>query len=181
MGVVTADRVPLMQFLGPAAVIDAQALSGQGAPGESPAITREFIEDWEHRNGRLQPEDVVLFCTGWTDRFYRVFPEGRAFAFDAVIKKNKPGWPAPDAEAMRHVVGRGVKIAGIDGGAMGGLPDDSPPHYVGLGAGMVFVERLINLTVLPARGAYFIFLPLKCEGGSGAPGRAIAFKPKSGT
>jgi isatin hydrolase len=34
------------------------------------------------------------------------------------------------------------------------------------------------LTQLPPRGAFFIFLPLKCEGGSGAPGRAIALKPR---
>jgi kynurenine formamidase len=39
------------------------------------------------------------------------------------------------------------------------------------------VENLTGLAQLPPRGAIFCFLPLKIVGGSGAPGRAIAFLP----
>jgi kynurenine formamidase len=39
---------------------------------------------------------------------------------------------------------------------------------------MLVVEKLINLSKLPPRGAYYIFLPLKLENGTGSPGRAIA-------
>ncbi len=43
---------------------------------------------------------------------------------------------------------------------------------------MLFLELLANLRRLPPRGALFIFLPLKIEGGSAGPGRAIALLPK---
>jgi kynurenine formamidase len=42
---------------------------------------------------------------------------------------------------------------------------------------MAYVESLTQLGRLPARGAYFLFLPVKVEGSSGAPGRAVAFIP----
>ena len=80
---------------------------------------------------------------------------------------------------MRLLVERGVKLLGTDGGAMGPCEDDYPPHIIGLKSGMMFVEKMTNLSKLPVRGSIFMFLPLKIEGGSGGPVRAIAFVPKS--
>jgi kynurenine formamidase len=40
---------------------------------------------------------------------------------------------------------------------------------------MVYVEGLARLRELPVRGAIFAFFPLLLRGGSGAPGRAVAF------
>jgi isatin hydrolase len=40
---------------------------------------------------------------------------------------------------------------------------------------MVFIECLSRLGELPARGATFLFLPVKIGEGSGGPGRALAF------
>jgi kynurenine formamidase len=40
------------------------------------------------------------------------------------------------------------------------------------------LENLTNLDKLPARGALVVALPLKIEGGSGGPLRAIALVPK---
>ena len=42
---------------------------------------------------------------------------------------------------------------------------------------MMYVELLANLRDVPARGAFFIFLPIKIKGGSAGPGRAIALVP----
>jgi kynurenine formamidase len=47
----------------------------------------------------------------------------------------------------------------------------------GLSRRMVFVEALTGLERLPARGAWFLFLPLNLVDGPGAPGRAIAVLP----
>jgi kynurenine formamidase len=41
-------------------------------------------------------------------------------------------------------------------------------------------ENLTNLDQLPAKGAIVIALPMKIEGGSGGPLRAIALVPRSG-
>jgi kynurenine formamidase len=42
---------------------------------------------------------------------------------------------------------------------------------------MLFVEALAGLAQLPPRGAFFLFLPLRLSGGTGAPGRALAVLP----
>ena len=79
---------------------------------------------------------------------------------------------------MSYLGSLGIRAGGVDSGSMGPLQNDAEPHWAGLGQGMVFIERLVNLEILPTRGTFFLFLPIKIEGGSGAPGRAIAFIPK---
>jgi kynurenine formamidase len=44
---------------------------------------------------------------------------------------------------------------------------------------MLFIELLANLRLLPARGAFFVCLPLKIEGSSAGPARAIALVPRA--
>lgn len=174
---ITTEKVPLTQFIGPAAVIDCRTLIGQAEPGYSPLITRQHLENWEARYGQIEASDCVLFYTGWTDLHYKPFPEGNNLAFNPGILKNMAAWPAPDVGAMELLVERGVRLVGTDGVAMGPCEDDHPPHVVGLKANMIFIEKLTNLAQLPPRGAAFLFLPLRIENGSGAPGRAVAFLP----
>lgn len=177
-GDLTAEKIPLEQLIGPAVVIDCTSLRGKAKPGESPLITVDFLLAWEKANGTLKKGDVALLRTDWTDDTYRRFPEGRAFGMDVVMDKITPGWPAPDVPAMELLAERGIRMLGVDTGSTGSLQDDPGPHWAGLGAGMVFIERLTNLKRLPTRGAGFIFLGLKLEGGSGAAGRAIGLVPR---
>ncbi len=177
-GNMTSEKVPLGQLIGPSVVVDCRSLRGKAEPGMSPIITVEFLRAWETYNGPFEPGDIVLFHTGWTTDFYRPFPEGQAFGADVILDKKAPGWPAPDGPAMTYLADRGVKVVGVDTNSTGPLQDDAAPHWAGLGRGMAFVERLVNLDKLPIRGALFMFLPIKTEGGSGAPGRAVAFVPK---
>jgi kynurenine formamidase len=175
-GAITADRVPVAQLMGPAAVLDVTGPSGAEQAGISPEIGPEVITGWEARYGRLRPDDVVLFHTGW-DRFYRRGPEGDAYLFDVIVAGRRPGWPAPAVSAMELLVERGVRCVGIDAPSMGLAHDGAAAHLSGLGAGVVFVECLTGLAAVPPRGAWFCFLPLKVENGTGAPGRAIALLP----
>lgn len=177
-GNMTAEKVPLEQLMGAAVVVDCRPLRGKAEPGMSPIITADFLKQWEAQNGAFQPGDIVLLQTGWTTDYYKPFPEGQAFGTDVVIEKKAPGWPAPDGPAMTYLADKGVKLVGVDTGSTGPLQADPEPHWAGLGRGVIFVERLVNLDKLPVRGALFIFLPIKNEGGSGSPGRAIAFVPR---
>jgi len=177
-GALTAEKIPLEQTIGPAVVVDCTSLRGQATPGESPLITADFFQRWEETNGALAAGDIVLLRTAWTDDTYRRFPEGKAFGHDVVLDKKVPGWPAPDVPAMEFLADRGIRTLGVDTGSTGSLQDDPGPHWAGLGRGMVFIERLTNLGRLPTRGAGFIFLGLKLEGGSGAGGRAIGLVPR---
>jgi isatin hydrolase len=176
-GALSADRVPLAQLMGPAAVIDVSELV-DAAPGESPYIEPDAVRSWETEHGELRPDEVVLFRSGWDSR-YRRMPDGSAYAEDVTIRRSSTGWPAPSVDAMRLLLERGVRCVGTDAPTMGAAHDGVPVHVAGLSAGAVFIEGLTNLAALPLRGAWFCFAPLKVEGGTGAPGRAFAFVPKS--
>jgi kynurenine formamidase len=176
-GEISADRVPVTQLMGPAAVIDVTGLGGAVQPvGTSPEIDPAVVTDWERRHGRLAPGDVVLFHTGW-DRHYLRGADGDAYLFDVVVTRTRPGWPAPAVATVELLLERGVRCLGIDAPSMGLAHDGAAAHVSGLRGGAVFVECLTGLDRLPPRGAWFCVLPLKVEQGTGAPGRAVAFRP----
>lgn len=182
-GSITAEQVPLSQLTGPAAVIDVTALTGTVAePAVSPLIEPDVILDWERRHGPLRARDVVLFHSGW-DRHYLRGDAGRPYLRDVVETASGPAWPAPSVAAIDLLVERGVRCAGTDGPSMGPAHGDlgRAVHVRALRTGAVFVECLTGLDRLPARGAWFCFLPLKIEGGTGAPGRAAAWIPAAAT
>jgi kynurenine formamidase len=172
-GEVSVDRLALDRLMGAAAVIDVAHLDG-AAGGSSPLIEPDVITAWEDRHGRLSGE-IVLLRTGW-DRHYLRGPGGDGYLRD-VLAGRSPGWPAPSVPAVELLLGRGVRCVGIDAPSIGPAHDPVAVHVRGLGEGLVFVECLAALDRLPPRGAWFCFLPVKVEGGTGAPGRAVALLP----
>ena len=178
-GAVGIADLPLLAASGPAALIDVRDLDGQAAPGHSPAITPDHVTRFEDRHGRLRPGDVVLFRTGWHAR-YRPGPEGDAYGADVLTAKRSPGWPAPAPETIDLLRDRGVSCAGTDGLSIGPAEGGAPTHLAGLPHGMTFIEALGGLEVVPPRGAWFLFLPIRLVGGTGGPGRALAVLPGAG-
>lgn len=172
-GALTADRIPLEQFIGPAAVLDVRFLVGQAEAGTSPRIEPTVITDFEAEHGRIKAEDIVLFCSRWDAR-YQADGAGDRYVRNPLVTRDEPAWPAPSPETIEVLLERGVRCVGTDGVSMGPADDAAPTHLVGLGAGMVYIEALCQLDQLPPRGATFVFLPLKIDGGSGGPGRALA-------
>jgi kynurenine formamidase len=177
-GTQTADTIDLRRLTGPAAVIDVTALSGQGEGGVSPEISPGQIERWEADHGTLEPDDIVLFRSDWDNR-YRPMPEGSGYVLDPFVMQRGPGWPTPGVPALQLLLDRGVTTIGLDGVSVGSSHDGPTAHRFGLGRGMLFIELLANLRSLPPRGAFFVCLPLKIEGGTAAPARAIALVPRS--
>jgi len=173
-GSISSDRVPLDQFFGPAAVIDVRSLRGGAAPGQSPRIEPDVIDKWETGHGAIAPGDVVLFRSDW-DEHYVPGPAGRDYVVGPLVFSSVTAWPAPSPAAMELLRERGVRCVGTDAVSMGPADDPAPVHVVGLSAGMVYIEALSHLGELPARGATFLFLPVKIGDGSGGPGRALAF------
>jgi isatin hydrolase len=177
-GAVGVADVPLLAASGPAAVIDVRELDGQAAPGHSPAITPQHLLRFEGEHGPIRPGDIVLFRTGWDSR-YRPGPDGQAYGADVLTTGRLPGWPAPQPETMELIRDRGVTCVGTDGLSIGPAEGGAPTHLAGLPYGLTFVEALGHLDPLPPRGAFFLFLPLRLVGGTGAPGRALAVLPES--
>jgi kynurenine formamidase len=178
VGLVTGEKLDLTKMMGPAAVIDVTELSGQGEGGVSPEILPEHVERWEAAHGRLLPEDIVLFRSDWDDR-YLPFPDGSRYVFDSLILHQGPGWPTPGIPCLQLLLDRGITTLGLDGVSVGAAHAGVPPHQFGLGHGMMYIELLANLRKLPPRGAFFIFLPIKVEGASAGPGRAIGLVPRN--
>jgi isatin hydrolase len=171
-GAVTAEQVDLRQLIGPALVIDVRSLTTSAGPGRSPLIGPSALLGWEEQHGRISAGDIVLFRSGW-DSYYLTGADGTHYV-ERPLRADGPGWPAPSVSTVELLLDRGVRCAGTDAVSMGPAGDGRAVHVAALSAGMVFVEALCRLGELPPRGATFMFLPLKVQGGSGSPGRAIA-------
>ena len=158
----------------PAAVVDVRSVRGSAGPGCSPRIEPGLITDWEAANGAIAPGDVVLFRGDW-DEHYVPGPAGRTYVVEPLVFSSVTAWPAPSPATIELLLERGVRCVGTDSVSMGPAEDAAPVHVLGLSAGMVYIEALSHLGELPARGATFVFLPVKIGEGSGGPGRALAF------
>lgn len=172
----SSEKLDLSKLIGPAAVLDLRHLDGQAEPGASPPITAAHLEAWEEEHGRFEAGEMVLLLTGWSRHYVRG-EAGRAFLHEPVVLQSRPAWPAPEAEAAVFLHERGVTTIGIDAPSVGSAEEGNEVHRAGLSREMAFIEGLTNLDRLPTRGASFVFLPLKIEVASGAPGRAIAILP----
>ncbi|MSR32371.1 MAG: cyclase family protein, partial [Gemmataceae bacterium] len=71
MGLITGEKVPAWQFIGEACVIDISNKIDQAANGASFLITPEIVQAWEKKYRPLGPGDVVLFKSGYSDRYYK--------------------------------------------------------------------------------------------------------------
>lgn len=171
-GLVSIEDVELTQAVGPSAVLDVSSLVGEASPGASPTVPPELVTAWERDHGEISAGDVVLFHTGW-DRYYQPGEAGDDYAYNVLIRKSKVGWPVPAVETLELLLERGVRCVGIDAPSVGAAEDPSPQHICALRQGAVFVEVLVGLSELPARGSYFMFFPLKLRDGTGGPGRAV--------
>ena len=81
-------------------------------------------------------------------------------------------YPGLTGDGATWLVGRGIRLVGIDYMSIAPYADPAPAHRVLLGAGVVVVESL-DLDGLP-HGAYeLIVLPLLVPGADGAPARAL--------
>lgn len=176
-GLITGDRVDLARLMGRAAVIDCRSLASE-EPGISPIITPDVVAADEAVNGKLQPGDVVLFWTDWAEQHFVDRPAGDRYAQEPFMLRSRPGWPAPDVEVAQYLHALGVRLLVTDGTSMGPVHDGAPVHWWGLANDMLFVEAATGFSQLPARGAYFLFLPVKTAGSTGGPGRAMAFVPR---
>ncbi len=171
---VTAERVPAWQFCGEACVIDCKDLLDTAPAGRSDLVKKERVMAWEKKHRPLGPGDVVLFFSGFGEKYYKPFPAGRGYVADPLGGKS-PGWPDPDPDCMEYLAGKKVMTLGTDSPSMGPIPDLAvATHVAGLKHGMVWTEGAIGLGGLPATGAFYCMIGPKHAQGSGFEGRAFA-------
>jgi kynurenine formamidase len=174
----TTEKVPVSQTCGPARVIDVTHRAGstdRKSWPASPEITVADVDAYESKHGALKPGDVVIFRTGWTDRYYHPVPEGKACMDDPLNGKSE-GWPAPGPDLVMHLAKKGIRCVGTDAPSLGGVDSKRAlmTYWALGGKNIAGVEFLTNLSQIPD-SAYFVFAALKLQGGHGGPGRALAF------
>lgn len=173
----TTEHIPLDALMGEPYVIDVRTLLSNRervlSTPESPVITMEQVERHEETHGLVQPGQIVIFYTGYTDRFFKPFPAGNRFLADPLVGKGE-GWPAPEPAVIEYLASRGVRSIGLDAPTFGGVTA-SPEVYWAAGRREVFlIENLTGVGELLGKDSFFIFAPIKLKGAHGGYGRAIA-------
>lgn len=157
-GGATIDAIPVERFFGRLATISAPLASDS-------EVEAALITDFEAAEGPILPGDAVAFHFGW-DRFWqgetaRIFRD----------------WPGLSGAAADLLIARGVRIVATDAMSIDRYSSTSfPAHRKLLAAEVLIGENFANLGLLPPF-CQLTTLPLKIEGGSGAPLRAVAEVP----
>jgi kynurenine formamidase len=170
----TTAEIPLEQLVAQAVVVD---VSAKAAADRNYRLTPDDVSAFEKQHGSIGRGAIVLLRTGWS----RHWPDARAYLGDDTSgDASKLSFPSYGAEAARVLVEeRGVAALGIDTASIDyGPSTDFMVHRIAAGRNVPGLENLTNLDQLPARGAVVIALPMKIEGGSGGPLRAIALVRK---
>ena len=160
--------------MAPAVVID---VTKESAANRDYRLTREGVLAFEKANGPIARGSAVLLRTGWSRRW----PNANAYLGDATPgDASKLSFPSYGVEAAKLLVEeRMVAALGIDTASIDyGRSTDFQVHRVAAARNVPGFENLTNLDQLPVRGALLIALPMKIEGGSGGPLRAIALVPR---
>lgn len=166
----TTDELPLEQLIAPAVVIDVVA----SADGDRDyRLTPEDVLEFERQHGRIAAGSIVLLRTGWS----RHWPDVNAYMGDDTpgdaSNLSFPGYSAEAAKLLVHE--RRVGVLGIDTASLDhGRSADFPVHRLAAAENVPGLENLTNLDGVPPTGAIVIALPMKIEGGSGGPLRAVA-------
>ena len=171
-GVLAVADIPLAQLIGPAQVID---IREQCAADPDYLLSPEDIRAHEGRHGRIEPGAVVLVLTG----FGAFYPDPKRY-LGSDVRGTASGlhFPGIGAAAASLLVERRIDLIGIDTASLDHGPSpDFAAHRVFSEANTPGLENVANLEKLPPLGATILALPMKIEGGTGAPCRVIAVLP----
>jgi len=169
----TTEKIPLSRLIGPAVVID---VGRQAQKNPDYTLQVSDIRNWEQSYGRIARASIVLVRSGW-GKFWG--DRKRYFGTDEPGNSSDLHFPGLSKEAATFLVSqRAVKAVGIDTPSIDPGPSkDFPAHQV-LGAANVAVfENVAALERVPNKGATVYAIPMKIQGGSGAPLRIFAILP----
>lgn len=179
----TGDEYRLQSLMGPAVVLDVRALlAANTAKGRSAKVTPDWIARWEARFGRIARGEVPVLFSGYTDRYYKRFPQGDRFQdrllWKPLIDKSEPAWVVLAPDAVELLWSRGVAHVATDAPSFGAAEDPQEGHVAGLRHGMTWTEQAIGLGRLPLRGAFYVCAPYKVQEQQAGIVRAFAFSPR---
>lgn len=169
----TADKLPLGDFVGPAAVID---FSARARSNPDTTLSVDDIKKYEAAYGRIPDGAIVVARSGWG----RFWPDKKRY-----LGTDKPGdvadlhFPGFSPEAVEYLLkNRDAAAIAIDTASMDpGNSKDFPVHRLWLGANHPGFENVANAKELPPSGATIFCIPMKIGQGTGGPTRIFALLP----
>jgi kynurenine formamidase len=169
----TVDQIPLSNLIGHAVKID---VSAKALADRDYQIGVADLAQWESRHGKIPDNAILLLETGysryWPDRLPYLGTDKRGP--EGVAALHFPGLAPEAAEWLAQ--NRKIKAVGLDTASIDyGQSTLFQSHVVLLGHDIPVFENLTQLNQIPAKGAEIIALPMKIQGGSGAPLRIVAF------
>ena len=171
----TVEKIPLARLVGPAVVVD---VATRAAADPDYLISVADFESFEAAHGPIPTGAIVLLRTGWGQRW----PDRESYLGTPVV--------GPDAVPLLHFPGLSPDGARwlADNRAVGAVGIDTPSidfgqsttfesHQILYGRNIPGFENVANLEAMPETGGYVVALPMKIEGGSGAPLRIVGVIP----
>ncbi|MFO0916911.1 MAG: cyclase family protein [Planctomycetaceae bacterium] len=153
---VTIEAIPLDRFVAPAWVVDLPKIE----PSE--LIT---VSHLGATADRVTGQEGLLLRTGWSKHALRD-PE-----------QYRDRMPRVSRELAEWCVERRVRMLGVETPSVASVNSHEEVtmiHQILLGNQVIVVEGLANLSALQEERVLFCAMPLKIEGGDGAPCRAFA-------
>ena len=144
------DEMPLDYFYGEGIFVDCSKVNGNGGV----LGLQTFLDCLKNAGQPLQRGDVLLV---------------------KIQQENRDVFCGFDEELAKYLVEQGIKLLGVDRGTPDcGDMKSRPVHVNLLQNDIPIVENLRKLQQLAGQRFVFVGLPLKIQGGTGSPIRAVA-------
>ncbi len=161
---------PVQQRVVPAVVID---IRDKAAANADYQLTKQDVEAWEAKHGKIAPGSFVILFTGWEDKW----SDPKAFINqDSKGKLHFPGFAGATTKWLlsdRQISGVGTDTHGVDPG----LDTSYATNTQIAKAHKIAIECMAHLDQLPPTGATLVLGPLQLQNGSGSPLSITAFVP----
>lgn len=126
-------------------------------------FTRDFIENFENKHGKIKENTFVIFYSGWSKRWG-----------DKNKYRNNLLFPSVHVDTAQLLLDRKISGIGIDTLSADSGGKEFPVHQIILGAGKYLVENIHNADLLPEIGARIFVMPVKIKDATESPLRLIA-------
>ena len=125
------------------------------------SITKDDIQKFERKYGKIDDGSTVIFHTGWQKNLKK----------ESYFLRN----PGLAVSAAKYLASKKINLVGIDSPSIDlGKDSKFSVHHILAKSGILIVENLTNLEKINSEMFHLIVAPLKLKNATGSPVRAMA-------
>ena len=129
--------------------------------GANQSITKDDIQKFERKYGKIDDGSTVIFHTGWQKNLKK----------ESYFLRN----PGLAVSAAKYLASKKINLVGIDSPSIDlGKDSKFSVHHILAKSGILIVENLANLEKINSEMFHLIVAPLKLKNATGSPVRAMA-------